>query len=126
MVHMSQAVDLVKRFGAVVISPGYRLALTSPYPAALDDGYVSLPYLKEHTDELSVLSNQIMVGGESAWGGLCAAVCMMARDKGEVNVAFQMALYPMLDDFDTESSHNNHGKVWNTCRNHFGLEVVFA
>ena len=26
MVHMSRAVDLVKKYGAVVISPGYRLA----------------------------------------------------------------------------------------------------
>ena len=37
MVHMSRAVDLVKKFGAVVVSPGYRLALAAPYPAALDD-----------------------------------------------------------------------------------------
>jgi acetyl esterase/lipase len=37
MVYMSRAVDLVKEFGAVVVSPGYRLAITKPYPAALDD-----------------------------------------------------------------------------------------
>ena len=35
MVHMSRAVDLVKKFGAVVLSPGYQLAPLSPYPAAL-------------------------------------------------------------------------------------------
>jgi len=37
-----------------------------------------------------------------------------------VNIAFQMPLYPMLDDRDTETSRDNHGKVWNTRRNHFG------
>lgn len=37
MVHMSRAVDLVKKFGAVVVSPGYRLAFAAPYPAVLDD-----------------------------------------------------------------------------------------
>lgn len=37
-----------------------------------------------------------------------------------MNVAFQMPLYPMLDDRDTETSRDNHGKVWNTRRNHFG------
>ena len=37
-----------------------------------------------------------------------------------MNVAFQMPLYPMLDDRDTEPSRDNHGKVWNTRRNHFG------
>lgn len=102
MVHMSRAVDLVKRFGAAVISPGYRLAPFSPYPAAAEDCYTALLYLKEHAGEMGVREDQIMVGGESAGGGLCAAVCIMARDRGEVKVAFQMPLYPMLDDRDTE------------------------
>lgn len=58
-----------------------------------------------------------MVGGESAGGGLCAAVCIKARDTGAVNIAFQMPLYPMLDDRDTESSRDNHGRIWNTRKN---------
>lgn len=118
MVYMSRAVDLVKRFGAVVVSPGYRLAPVSPYPAALDDCYGALLYLKAHAGELGVRDDQLMVGGESAGGGLCAAVCIRARDAGAVNVAFQMPLYPMLDDRDTESSRDNHGRVWNTGKNH--------
>lgn len=76
--------------------------------------------MKSHAAELGVRADQIMVGGESAGGGLCAALCIKARDTGVVNVAFQMPLYPMLDDRDTETSRDNHGKVWNTRRNHFG------
>ena len=118
MVHMSRAVELVKRFGAVVLSPGYRLALQAPYPAAMDDCYAALLYLRSHAAALGVRSDQLMVGGESAGGGLCAAVCIRARDEGAVNVAFQMPLYPMLDDRDTESSRDNHAPIWNTKRNH--------
>ena len=120
MVYISRAVELVKSFGAVVVSPGYRLAPFSPYPAAIDDCYTALVYMKEHAAELWVREDQLMVGGESAGGGLCAAVCIKARDTGEVNVAFQMPLYPMLDDRDTETSRDNHGRVWNTWKNHFG------
>ena len=123
MVHMSQAVDLVKRFGAVVVSPGYRLAIQRPFPAAAEDCYSALVYLKDHARELGIRQDQIMVGGESAGGGLCAAVCLMARDRKSVNVAFQMPLYPMLDDRDTESSRNNHGKVWNTWKNHLAWNL---
>lgn len=119
MVHMSRAIDLVKKFGAVVVSPGYRLAPFSPYPAAFDDCYASLLYLKEHAKDSGVRGDQIMVGGESAGGGLCAAICIKARDTCAVNIAFQMPLYPMLDDRDTESSRDNHGWVWNTWKNHF-------
>jgi len=81
MVHMSRAVDLVKKYGAVVVSPGYRLALTAPYPAAVNDCYDALLYLKNHVKVLGINPNQIMVGGESAGGGLCAALCMMAPDE---------------------------------------------
>lgn len=123
MVHMSRAVDLVKKYGATVISPGYRLSFIAPYPAAINDCYDALLYLKKHTDDLGINKNQIMAGGESAGGGLCAALCMMARDKGEVNIAYQMPLYPMIDNFDTESSTDNHGKVWNTRRNHLAWKI---
>ena len=119
MVHMSRAVRLVKEYGAVVLSPGYRLAPLYPYPAALDDCYAALRYLKAHASDLGIRDNQLMVGGESAGGGLCAALCIRARDTGDVRIAFQMPLYPMLDDRDTEMSRNNHGKVWNTRKNHF-------
>lgn len=123
MVHMSRAVGLVKRFGAVVLAPGYRLSLQSPYPAAMEDCYTALLYLKEHAAALGVRPDQLMVGGESAGGGLCAAVCIRARDTGEVNVAFQMPLYPMLDDRDTETSRDNHGRGWNTRRNHLAWRL---
>ena len=123
MVHASRAVDLVKKFGAAVLSPGYRLALKAPYPAAIDDCYAARLYLKAHAAAFGVRSDQLMVGGESAGGGLCAAVCIRARDEGKVSVAFQMPLYPMLDDRDTESSRDNRGRVWNTRRNHFAWRL---
>ena len=118
MIYMSRALQLVKRYGAVVVTPEYRLAGKAPYPAALNDCYAALLYLKAHAGELGVREDQLMVGGESAGGGLTAALCMLSRDRGEVNIAFQMPLYPMLDDRDTESSRDNHGISWNTKHNH--------
>lgn len=120
MVYMSRAMDLVKQFGVTVFSPGYRLAWQKPFPAAVDDCYEVLRYMNANRRLLGF--DRIMVGGESAGGGLTAAVCMMARDRG-IDVAFQMPLYPMLSSLDTESSRDNHGKVWNTRRNHLGWRV---
>lgn len=123
MVYMSRGVDLAERFGAVVVSPGYRLSIQKPYPAAIDDCYAALLWLREHAQALGVRSDQLMVGGESAGGGLCAALCIMARDRGEVAVAYQMPLYPMIDNLDTESSRDNHGRGWNTWENHIGWRL---
>lgn len=126
MVYISRAMALVKKFGAVVVAPEYRLSKEAPYPAALLDCYAALKYIKNNGAELGINTSQIMVGGESAGGGLAAAVCMYARDKGEVNIAFQMPLYPMLDDRDTLSSQNNHAPVWNTKRNHIGWKAYLG
>ncbi|MBR0199022.1 MAG: alpha/beta hydrolase [Oscillospiraceae bacterium] len=123
MAYFSRAISLVRKFGAVVLAPDYRLSHEAPYPAALEDCYASLLWLRDHTEDLGIRRDQLMVGGESAGGGLTAALCMLARDKGEVNIAYQMPLYPMLDDRDTPSSKDNHAPVWNTRRNHRGWQL---
>ncbi len=120
MVYMSRAMDLVEKYGATVYSPGYRLSWQKPYPAAADDCFEVLAHIDRRRGEEG--TKKIMVGGESAGGGLAAAVCMMARDRG-IRVDFQMPLYPMISNIDTESSKNNHGKVWNTRKNHLGWRL---
>ena len=119
MLYFSRAIDLVRQGKAVAVSPEYRLAHTAPYPAAAEDCYAALKYMKEHAEELGIRDDQLFVGGESAGGGLAVAVSLMARDRREVNIAFLMPLYPMLDCEDTDSSRDNHGRVWNTRRNHY-------
>ena len=123
MVYISRAMDLVRDLDAVVFSPGYRLSFQAPYPAAAEDCYQTLLFMKENADRFGFRSDQIMAGGESAGGGLCAAVCMMARDRKDVNIAFQMPLYPMMDQNDTETSVDNHGRIWNTKKNHVGWRL---
>ena len=117
MVYMGRAADLAKKFGVTVVSPGYCLAWQKPYPAAVNDCFEVLEYMNKEMG-----FDAIMVGGESAGGGLCAAVCMMARDRG-IKVAYHFPLYPMISNLDTESSRDNHGKVWNTRRNHLGWRL---
>lgn len=98
----------IKSSGCVVASPDYRLSIDAPYPAALEDSYAALLWLKEHGCKYGMRDDQIMVGGDSAGGGLAVAVSLYARDKNEVAIAFQMPLYPMLDDrMNTPSATDN-------------------
>ena len=91
--------------------------------AAAEDCYSALLYLKKNASVLGVAEDKIAVGGESAGGGLCAAVAIMARDRGEVSVAFQLPLYHMPDDRPTDSSRDNHGRIWNTRKNRFAWKL---
>ncbi|MCR4951140.1 MAG: alpha/beta hydrolase [Solobacterium sp.] len=120
MVNFTCGRMLAEKFNIAVLSPEYRLASEAPYPAALEDCYAALVYMHEQAAELGIDPEKIFVGGESAGGGLAAAVCIYARDQGRIPVAGQLPLYPMLDCEDTASSRDNHGRVWNTKRNHWG------
>lgn len=108
--------------GALVVSPEYRLSVSEPYPAALEDCYTALLWLKEHAAELGADPEMLIVGGESAGGGLTAALCMLAKDRGGPEIRFQFPIYPMLDCYDTDSSRDNHSLFWNTRRNHEGWQ----
>ena len=37
MIYMSRALNLVREYGAVVVTPEYRLSVEAPYQAALED-----------------------------------------------------------------------------------------
>ncbi|MDF2893208.1 MAG: esterase/lipase, partial [Clostridia bacterium] len=118
-----QALGMAKRFikdsDCIVIAPDYRLSIEASYPAALEDSYKTLLWMKSHAKELGIREDQLMVGGDSAGGGLTAALTLYSRDKGEVAIAFQMPLYPMLDDrMTSESSKENDAPVWNSKSNY--------
>lgn len=116
----------VEGAGAVVVCPDYRLGVEAPYPAALDDCYTSLLWLRDHADELGVRTDRLAVGGASAGGGLTAATTIRARDRGEVAVAFQMPIYPMIDDRPTPSSVDNHAPVWDSQTNRSAWRIYLG
>lgn len=111
--------SFVNAANCVVISPDYRLAPEHPFPAAIEDCYAALVWMKSAADELNIDLSRIAVGGGSAGGGLTAALALMARDKGGPAICFQMPLYPMIDDRNaTPSSHEiTDPAVWNRANN---------
>jgi len=123
--------DMYKRLidtaDCVIVAPDYRLSIDAPYPAALDDCYKVLLWMKNHAKELGIREDQLMAGGESAGGGLTAALALLARDRGDVNLAFQMPLYPMLDDrMLSESARENNAYVWNSATNRWGWKLYLG
>lgn len=98
----------------VVASVEYRLAPEHPHPAPVEDCYAGLKWFFANAGRLGVDRRRIAVSGSSAGGGLAAALALLARDRGEMEIAFQQLIYPMLDDRNiTPSSHYiDHPKMW--------------
>lgn len=87
--------QIADELDAIVVAPVYRLAPENAFPAALEDAYAALAWLAKRDD---VDASRIAVAGASAGGGLAAQVALHARDRGEIRLAAQILVYPMLDD----------------------------
>ena len=115
---------LMKTRDCIIIAPDYRRSLDAPYPAAFDDCYDTLLWAKQNAKALGGRSDQLFVMGDSAGGGLTLATCLKARNTGDVNVAFQMPLYPMIDDTQSNpSAINNRMPGWNSGHNRVGWKL---
>lgn len=112
--------DLIEKFvlahNTVVVAPDYTLTLDAPFPQALNECYESLLYMKTNAKELEIDDSKIFLGGDSAGGGMTATLAHYARDKGEVNIAFYMPLYPMINP-DSKPKDNSKLLIWDHRRN---------
>ncbi|MBN2696220.1 MAG: alpha/beta hydrolase [Bacilli bacterium] len=111
MAKISMARHLAKEY--LIVTPEYRLAVTDPYPAAFEDCYQTLCWMHDNAEKLGISRDDLIVGGDSAGGGLAIAVTLYARDMNKIKVKCQIPLYPMIDDIGhTDSMQGNKAPVW--------------
>jgi acetyl esterase/lipase len=110
---------LVRDLGLTVVSVEYRLAPRHPYPAAIDDCFEAWQWLQQSARELGIDPARIAVGGQSAGGGLAAALAQRILDSGGVQPAAQILFCPMIDDrtaLRSELDANDY-LMWNARNN---------
>ena len=106
----------------VGVSVDYRLAPETPYPGPLEDCYAGLRWVHAHAAELGVDPARTGISGASAGAGLAAGLALLARDRGELPVAFQALIYPMIDDRQVTPSSHAEVPVWPPANNRFGWQ----
>ena len=113
-----------EELGVLVASVEYRLAPEHPYPVPLEDCWTALTWLTGRAD---VDPARVAVGGASAGGNLAAGTALLARDRG-VELAFQLLVYPMLDDRTTARTDVDAGsmRLWSPAANRFGWGAYLA
>jgi len=121
-------IAVVRELGIAVAAVRYRLAPAHPFPAPMDDCYAALRGLHDRAEALGLRADRIAVGGASAGGGLAAGLVLTAHDRGEVPVAFQLLLYPMLDDRTVQRSDidASHLRLWSPRSNACGWAAYLA
>lgn len=84
----------------VVVSVEYRLAPEHRFPAAVDDGYAVLRWLKDNAPHIGGDRRKIAVMGDSAGGNLAAVLCLKSRDLNGPPICAQVLIYPVTDHWD--------------------------
>jgi acetyl esterase/lipase len=123
------SIALVREIGCIVVSVDYRLAPETRFPGSLEDCYAALKWLHENARDLGVDPARIAIGGESAGGGLAAALALLARDRKEIPIVFQLLVYPMIDDrtaVRTDLDDSVGEFVWTRDNNRFGWESLLG
>jgi acetyl esterase/lipase len=104
----SSARALAKTAHAIVVSVEYRKAPEHKFPAAHEDAYAAYQWVLRNADSFGGDPSMVAVAGESAGGNLAAAVCLMARARGELLPVHQALIYPVAGyDFNTPSYREN-------------------
>ena len=120
---------LASDLGFQIFSVDYRLAPEVKYPGAIEDCYAVLKWVHENASKLGISRDKVVVAGESAGGGLSAALSLMARDKKEYKLAFQLLIYPMLDDrtaINSDPGANFGEFVWTRSANKYAWQAYLG
>ncbi|MGX9901144.1 alpha/beta hydrolase fold domain-containing protein [Arthrobacter sp. SA17] len=109
----------------VVVSVEYRLAPEHSFPIPLEDCYTALQWLARQPD---VDPANIAIGGQSAGGGLAAALALLAKERGEIRPVLQLLSYPMLDDRTTIRTDIDPRwlRIWSPRSNRFGWRAYLG
>lgn len=114
---------MAKALDCCIVTVEYTLAPEAIYAVSVEQNYAALKWLHDNAASLGVDRSRIAVMGESAGGGHAALLAIAARDRGEVPLAFQCLIYPMLDD-RTGSTCMPTGEIgqmaWTPAANRFG------
>jgi acetyl esterase len=102
--HLENAVQYAREAGCLVVFVEYRLAPGHPFPAGFNDCYAALQSLISNAETLEVDTKRLLVGGDSAGGGLAAGVAQRAWQEDRITLRGQLLIYPCVDLICTRPS----------------------
>lgn len=114
--------DIAERHRCAVVSVDWRRAPEAPFPAPAEDCYAGLAWTIRNADDLRIDPARVVVGGHSSGGGSAAGLALLVRDRGELSIAHQLLIYPMLDDTNSTPASQmvTDPQVWNRTSNEIG------
>ena len=102
--------ELANGSGCAVVAVDYRMGPEHRFPTAVEDAYAATRWVRAQAAALGLDAARLAVGGDSAGGNLAAVVSLLARDAGDLPIAFQLLIYPATDMRRGHASHSTNGQ----------------
>ena len=93
-----------------VVAVDYRMSPEQRFPVAVDDCVAATYWVRREAASLGIDAARLAVGGDSAGGNLAAVVAIVARDAGDLPIAYQLLIYPATDQRRGAPSHTSNGQ----------------
>ncbi|MFH8517020.1 alpha/beta hydrolase [Streptomyces gelaticus] len=91
---------------AAVVFPEYALSPEARYPVAIEQNYAVAQWVVRQGAAKGMDGTRIAVAGDSAGGNMAIALTLMANERGDVPLVYQLLFSPVTDAaFDTDSYH---------------------
>ena len=100
--------SLCRELGMVVVALDYPLAPEARYPVALEQIYAAIQSLRSDAPRYGVDPARVAIGGHIAGACLAAAICMLAKRRGDLPLMCQMLDHPALDMGCTLPQQDRH------------------
>jgi acetyl esterase/lipase len=95
--HVENALRYAREAECLVIFVEYRLAPKHPFPAGFNDCHAALLWANANAATLGIDQERLVVGGDSAGGGLAAGIAQRALQEDGIVLAGQLLIYPAVD-----------------------------
>lgn len=96
--HDNLARYLCREVQALVVSVGYLNAPEGKFPVPLEQAYDALLWIVNHAKNYNTTPSRLAVVGDSAGGGMAAALCLVARDRKGPPIDLQVLINPVVDN----------------------------
>jgi acetyl esterase/lipase len=104
--HGRLAAELAVEAGAAVAFVDYALAPEARYPVQVEQCYAVARWVTAQGESHGFDPSRIAVAGDSAGGNMATVLCIMAKQRGDVNFVQQSMYYPMTDALTDEDSES--------------------
>ena len=89
--------SLCRELGMTVVSLDYPLSPEERHPMALNQIYAAIQALRSDAPRWGIDPQRVLIGGHSAGACLAAALCMLAKQRGDLPLLCQVLDHPALD-----------------------------